>query len=84
MLLIYHGYKALLNVGRGSWSLTLNASLSDKFLSLSKQLFILWESIHGLEHQFHMYYGMVKPLPIMLCKPPPGKLIRVSLVMHPT
>ncbi len=40
-------------------------------------------NIYGLEHQFHMYYRMVKPLPTMLGKPPPGKLIRVNLVMHP-
>jgi hypothetical protein len=26
---------------------------------------------------------MVKPLPTMLGKPPPGKLIGVNLVMHP-
>jgi hypothetical protein len=49
MLLIYHGYKALLNVGKGPWSLTLNASLSNKFLLYPKQLSILWE--------YHLGFG---------------------------
>ncbi len=84
MLLIYHGYTALLNVGRDLWSVNLNAFLNNKFVLFPKQIFICGNNIYGLEHQFHMYYGMVKPLPIMLGKLPPGKLIRVSLVMHPT